>query len=215
MAFADLRTPIDGVVYSTDASKSGGCVCESTGLTKLGWQRIRQLQAEGRLHEQGTADVFFEKSADMSAKVRWSYQLPTYVVLIGLFDGMGCLRVSAARMGLTVLGYISCEIDKAAKRVVRLRWPGVIEWNNIESVYRDVVDSTMKSFAGLASVVWLGAGSPCQDLSGLNTSRQGLSGSRSGLTHHVPRIIHLISEVAQLPIHWMVENVASLPHSPW
>ena len=42
----------------------------------------------------------------MSAKVRWSYQLPTYVVLIGLFAGMGCLRVWAARMGLTILGYI-------------------------------------------------------------------------------------------------------------
>ena len=84
----------------------------------------------------------------MSAKVRWSYQLPTYVVLICLFDGMGCLRVSAARLGLTALGYISCEIAKAAKRVVLLKWPGVIEWDNVESVYRDVVDSIMKSFAG-------------------------------------------------------------------
>ena len=126
---------------------------------------------------------------------------------------MGCPRVPADRLGLTLLGYISCEIDKAAKRVVLLRCPGVIKRNNIESVYREVVNNTMQSFAGLTSVVWLGAGSPCQDLSGLNASRQCLSGSRSGLFHHVPRIIHLISEVAKLPIHWMVENVASVLHS--
>ena len=76
------------------------------------------------------------------------YQLPTYVVLICLLDDRGCLRVSAARLSLRALGYISREIDKVARRVFLSRWPGVIEWDNIESVYRDVVDSTMKSFAG-------------------------------------------------------------------
>ena len=100
LAFAYLRTPIDGVVYSTDASNSGGGVCESTGLTKLGWHRIRQPLAEGRLHELGTAYVFFEKSADMSAKVRWSYQLPTYVVLTsaGKKDSWLCLSCEPRKM---------------------------------------------------------------------------------------------------------------------
>ena len=73
LAFADLRTPVDGVIHSTDASIPGSGVFESAELTKLCWQRIRQLQAEGRLHELVSAHVFFEKSADMSAAVWWPY----------------------------------------------------------------------------------------------------------------------------------------------
>ena len=40
-----------------------------------------------------------------------------------------------------VIGYISCEIDKTAKRVVRRHWPGVIEWGSVVSVTKEMIEN--------------------------------------------------------------------------
>ena len=177
---------------------------ESTGLSSEGWRRIEELKRDGQLHEAGLAEVFFEEDSLEPVPVPGARNGPSHVLVIGLFDGMGCLRIAAERMGLKVIGYISSEIDRSAKRLVRLRWPGVVEWNDISQVDRDVVERTLLSFAGLVSVVWIGAGIPCQDLSGYNKS------GKDHLIGHVPRIIHLVHESLKVPIVWMVENVASM-----
>eukprot|EP00959_Pyramimonas_sp_CCMP1952_P192349 4022080-Pyramimonas_sp.AAC.1 len=38
------------------------------------------------------------------------------VFLIGVFDGVGCAAVAPSRLGCTIAGYASSEIDKNAKR---------------------------------------------------------------------------------------------------
>ena len=100
------------------------------------------------------------------------------VLYIGLFDGLGGLRPALEKLGASVAGYIICENPKAAKRLVRLRWPGVIEWGDITKLTYEVVKSPLEAFAGLISLVVLAAGSPCQDLSGANIRGTGLRGSR-------------------------------------
>ena len=55
----------------------------------------------------------------------------------------------------------------------------------------------------------IGAGSPCQDLSALNATRQGLD-EKSKLFYEVPRVTSLVKEEFQVPVESFVENVASM-----
>ena len=47
-----------------------------------------------------------------------------------LFDGIAALMCG--------LGRLNCEIDKNCKRLVRKRWPGVLELGDITSVNYDI-----------------------------------------------------------------------------
>ena len=59
-------------------------------------------------------------------------------------------------------------------------------------------------------LILVGAGSPCQDLSGLNAAGRGLEGERSRLFFEVPRIIGLVKSHFEVPVEYFVENVASM-----
>ena len=48
----------------------------------------------------------------------------TQVLTIGLFDGIGALRVAADAAGLPVAGHISVEVNPEASRVLESRFPG-------------------------------------------------------------------------------------------
>eukprot|EP00973_Karenia_brevis_P054478 7570449-Karenia_brevis.AAC.1 len=68
-------------------------------------------------------------------------------------------------------------------------------------------------FRRLPSVkfVLITAGSPCQDLSGLNAMRRGLSGNRSKLFFEVVRIWQLVKRLyPKVSVTLMVENVDSM-----
>ena len=167
---------------------------------------MSELIADGACHTSGGLTRVFHGRA---AVERGIFR-PTYVVIVGLFDGMGILRMSAERLGLSIAGYVSCEIDPTAKRVIRLRWPGVVQMGDIRSVMKASVEAVFKTFAGMDFGVWLGAGSPCQSFSALSRFGQGLDGKKSLLLLEVPRVLHLISDVVKRPICWFVENVASM-----
>ena len=63
---------------------------------------------------------------------------PVHVVCVGLFDGLGGLRIALSRLGqsIKVVAYVSSEIDPPAKRLIRKQWPGVVEWGSILNKYR-------------------------------------------------------------------------------
>ena len=58
-----------------------------------------------------------------------------------MFDGLGGLRIALRKLNkyVVVMCYISSEIDKIGKRVVRKHWPGVLEWGSVETVTDDII----------------------------------------------------------------------------
>ena len=115
------------------------------------------------------------------------------ILSIGLFDGIGCLRVALDLLGCDVAGHISIEKDPCARRVVEHHFPGTVHYPDIVEVKeKDVVSWSL--MYGQVQMVILGAGPPCQGVSaGLNSQRKGaLRDERSCLFTHVKRLQTLV-----------------------
>ena len=189
LAYMDFRTEVSQVVTASDASESGGGVTASEGVTPLG-------------------------AIASSCQVRGDVVEPseiTGVLTVGLFDGIGALRSAADALGWNVAGHICVEKSAEARRVVESHFPGTIHVPDVQSVDREMVKQWAQQFTQVA-VVLLGAGPPCQDVSGLNASRKGaLRDERSCLFSHVGRIRGLIKECFPwAQVQALMENVASM-----
>ena len=191
LAYINLRLPCDPVVSVSDASTTGGGFCISRGLSPYG-----HAACSGSTR----GDVY--ESVDVGS-----------VLSVGLFDGISGLRVSLDALGLSVAGHISVEKLPEARRVVEANFPDTIFVNDVEEVSKELVIQWSLKFSQVA-VVAIGAGSPCQGVSGLNSDRRGaLRDSRSCLFSHVPRISSLFR--AAFPwaqVHVLGENVASMDY---
>ena len=95
---------LHGTVTCSDASLSGGGVCCSVGLSPYG-VAASQTSVRGDVPEQ--EDLM-------------------QVLSIGLFDGVGALRVACDAVGLPMLGHISVERDPKARRVVESFFPDTL-----------------------------------------------------------------------------------------
>jgi DNA (cytosine-5)-methyltransferase 1 len=108
-----------------------------------------------------------------------------------LFSGIGGFDLGFERAGMDVRW--QCEIDKAARGVLRRHWPDV-------TLYEDVRDVG----TGAERVNVVVGGFPCQDVS-VAGRRAGLAGERSGLWFEFYRIL------AEVTPEWVViENVPGL-----
>ena len=101
LAFMDFRSRVSDLVTASDASTTGGGVTMSTGLTPAGCVAA-QCKIRGDLVE--PVDI-------------------TGVLTVGLFDGIGALRVAADVLGWNVVGHVSVEKNPEAARVVESRFP--------------------------------------------------------------------------------------------
>jgi DNA (cytosine-5)-methyltransferase 1 len=91
-----------------------------------------------------------------------------------LFSGIG-----GVELGLQASGFsteILCEIDEAARTVLKSRFPNV------------PIHSDVRTLSKLPKVDLLAAGFPCQDLSQAGR-KVGITGNNSGLVQHVFRLI--------------------------
>lgn len=93
-----------------------------------------------------------------------------------LFSGVGGFDLGFERAGFSTA--FVCEIDKAARSVLRLRFPGAVMLDDVRAV----------DGSALPAVDVLTFGSPCQDLSAAG-KRAGLAGERSGLFYEATRIV--------------------------
>lgn len=93
---------------------------------------------------------------------------------VGLFSGIGGIEEGLRRAGWQTR--LLCEIDPAARAVLRQRFPGV------------KISSDIKELAGLPEVDLVTAGFPCQDLSQAGTTK-GINGRKSGLVREVFRLL--------------------------
>ena len=129
LAQLDFRLEPHDQVTASDASTTGGGVTVSRGLTNVG-QMAASCSVRGDV---ASVD-------DM-----------TQILTIGLFDGVGALRVAADAAGLPVAGHVSVEVNAAASRVLESRFPSSILVSDVEAV-----DLTMvKEWAGKFTQVGL------------------------------------------------------------
>ena len=108
-----------------------------------------------------------------------------------LFSGVGGFDLGFERAGMNVRW--QCEIDKAARGVLRRHWPEVTLYEDVRNVGNET-----------ASVDVVMGGFPCQDVS-VAGRRAGLAGERSGLWFEFARVL---SDV--VPQWVVVENVPGL-----
>ncbi|CAK0851959.1 unnamed protein product, partial [Prorocentrum cordatum] len=102
-----------------------------------------------------------------------------------------------------------CTVDKGARRVLRSRWPGLIELGPVEEIHDRQLEALAMFQDRIVAVVVAG-GSPCQDASGVNADRQGAHGARSGLFKRIPKVVSALALVMKVPVHWLVGNVLSM-----
>eukprot|EP00438_Fugacium_kawagutii_P006265 Skav222652 [mRNA] locus=scaffold997:226050:228398:- [translate_table: standard] len=189
LARLDFRLDIHPEVTCSDASTSGGGLCVSSGLTPFG-SIVAAGGLRGQVPEHNTGNN---------------------ILSIGLFDGIGALRVALELLGAPVVGHISVEMLDSAHRVVETHFPGTLFVNNVEEVNSEMVQRWRTQFSQCTLIV-LGAGPPCQGVSGLNADRRGaLRDLRSCLFTHVPRVRDLLSQAFPwCPVHTIMESVQSM-----
>eukprot|EP00438_Fugacium_kawagutii_P032712 Skav229132 [mRNA] locus=scaffold1875:29835:33416:+ [translate_table: standard] len=189
LARLDFRLDMHPTVTCSDASTQGGGACVSAGLTALGG-----MVSAGKIRGQVP-----ECCPEMS------------VLSIGLFDGVAALRVALDCLNVHVCGHVSVEIREEAHRVVEANFPGSLMVNSVEEVDMAMVRSWSTLFTQ-CSMVLIGAGPPCQGVSGLNASRKGaLKDLRSSLFVHVDRIRQLVaSAFPWCAVHSIMESVSSM-----
>lgn len=109
--------------------------------------------------------------------------------IAGLFAGIGGLELGLQRAGHSTK--LLCEIDPRARRILGLRFPGIRQHGDIETLSR------------LPKCDLVTAGFPCQDLSQCGQTK-GIAGSQSSLVNEVFRLV----ENSSNPPEWLLfENV--------
>ena len=212
LAFSDIRAPISGLVTASDASETGGGCCVSGGLTSEGLQELEKASSQepsmtGRLVDTEKLDSCTLPIQKILGKVP---STPcARILIVGLFDGIAGLLCAVSRLPVIVVGFAASEIESKAKKLVRKRWPGVIELGDITKVDDNMIQSLARTYSGIVDFVLVGAGSPCQDLSSLLFEGKGLAGERSKLFFEVPRIVRLLRSCFKA-VHFFVENVFSM-----
>ncbi len=183
----DLLTGFNPVVTCSDASESGGAVALATGLSPAGCELASRISC-GEMEP-----------------------LPAELLVISCFNGLGgCFRAYDL-VGIRPAALISIEIDKAAKRVVRITWPHALEIHDINDVTREMVTSWANMFPRVKEVhAW--GGFPCVHLSSARAGRMNLAGEGSNLFFKLVEVIELLEEVftPRATVEFVIENVFSM-----
>jgi len=116
--------------------------------------------------------------------------------VLSLFDGISCGMVALERAGISVEQYSAYEINKYAIQISQKNYP------NIEQK-GDVTHTDFSEYAGFDLLI---GGSPCQDLSIIQSAdRAGLNGRKSRLFYFYLQALNTVK-----PKYFLFENVASM-----
>ena len=189
LARLDFRLQVAGRVTASDASSSGGGACVTTGLTDYGAAAA---------------------NASVRGDIPEAHDL-VQVLSVGLFDGVGCLRMACDVLGLPMAGHVSVEKSPEGRRVVEAAFASSIFVEDVNIVDEEMVAGWACRFSQVGLVL-LGAGPPCQGVSGLNADKRGaLKDLRSCLFQHVPRIKELLRKgFPWAQVRCIMESVASM-----
>ena len=115
--------------------------------------------------------------------------------VLSLFDGMSGGQLALHSAGIEYDAYYSSEIKPHAIAVTQHNFPETIQ----------VGDVTELTKSDLPKIDLLIGGSPCQDLTILGQSREGLEGKKSSLFFEYVRLLNELK-----PKYFLLENVASM-----
>ena len=114
--------------------------------------------------------------------------------IISLFDGLSAGHLAAIDAGIDIGNYYASEIDKPAISVTQYNFPDTIQIGDVRNVTPKIFREGKKILIG---------GSPCQDISNLSTSKEGLNGEKSSLFYEYLRIKNELN-----PDYFLLENVS-------
>lgn len=186
----NLRAQVTETTTASDASSTGGAVGKATALTRSGTEFV---------------------ASDLSV-LGAPRRIP--VLLLSLFNGIGCAFRCYDLCGVSPMVAISYELDAAGNRVTSRRWPHVQIEKDVRSITEETIRSWMYAHPEVEEIhVW--AGFPCVDLSKVKAGRMNLDGAESSLFFEIPRIIKDVRKVFgyRFPVKYCVENVASMDES--
>eukprot|EP00435_Cladocopium_sp_Y103_P022492 s823_g5.t1 len=187
---ANLRAGLSSTTTASDASSSGGAVGRSDELTPEGQEfTVADLQ---------------QRSAGV----------PAPILVLSLFNGVGCAYRCYDLCGVQPQVGISYELNKAANRVVSRRWPFVQLEGDVRDLTIEVIRSWRYKYPEIQEIhVW--GGFPCVGLSSVRAGRLNLEDPQSGLFYEMIRIIRDIRQVFgfRFPVIYVAENVASMDSS--
>ena len=116
--------------------------------------------------------------------------------VLSLFDGMSCGQIALNRCGIKYENYFASEIKKHAIEVTQHNYPKTIQLGNIKDIKKQ----------DLPQIDLILAGSPCQDFSRGNKTRDGLDGQKSSLFFEFYRLYKECK-----PKYFILENVIMPP----
>ena len=112
--------------------------------------------------------------------------------VLSLFDGMSCGQLALQKANVNYDNYFASEIKKHAIKCTQRNFPNTKQIGDV----RDIKASD------LPEIDLLIGGSPCQDFSRGNATRDGLQGLKSGLFFEYLRLLKELK-----PKYWLLENV--------
>ena len=129
------------------------------------------------------------------------------VLSVGLFDGIGALRVALDLLEVDVQGHVAVEQSTEATRVVEAAFPGVLKVQDVA-----LVDSAMVQWWALKFLPGVSCGLRCgAALSGRFGALRALRDLRSVLYKHVKRVEGLFRRhFPWCQVHTLMESVASM-----
>ena len=185
-----LRAGISDVTTASDASSTGGAVGCSRSLTPAGSQFA---------------------SADLTGQSAGK-RIP--VLLVSLFNGIGCAFRCYDLCGVMPEVCISYEISAPANRVTSRRWPHVQIKGDIKSLTAEEMKTWRYLYPQVEELHFWG-GFPCSDLSSAKYGRDNLEGAQSSLFWEFIRVIKTARSVFgfSFKVKYVAENVASMDES--
>ena len=188
LAQMNLRLGFSEEVTASDASEFGGGFCVSKKLTPMG-VHASHCGVRGDLPE-----------LDDHCQV----------LTVGLFDGIGALRVAADGLLLPMAGHLSSEVSPEASRVLESHFPDSVSIGAVQDITEDMVVQWACKYSNVGVVI--AGGPPCQGVSGLNSDRKGaLRDARSALFPHVGRVYVLCKRHFRwAQVHYFMESVFSM-----
>eukprot|EP00438_Fugacium_kawagutii_P002308 Skav226067 [mRNA] locus=scaffold211:609064:615202:- [translate_table: standard] len=183
----DLSSEVSHVTTASDASSSGGAVGISRSLTSSG-------------------NRFVE--ADLQ-QVQGGVRIP--VLVLSLFNGIGCCFRCYDLCGVQPLVGLSYEISKEANRVTSRRWPWVQQMGDVRELTAEVIRDWRYKYPEVEEIhLW--GGFPCVDLSSAKFGRKNLEGSESSLFWELIRVLKTVRQVYgfSFQVIYFAENVASM-----
>ena len=186
LLYMDLRAPTVSLVTCSDASEEGGGVCFSSRITS-----------------RGTARVGLAQRATKGGRT------PT-LGLLELFSGISGARRALELLGITPAVHVHAETDPAAQRVCTNMYPDAISLGDVTTITDASFGEALKDTMEVTH--WLEvSGPPCQNVSGLNASRSGVTGKQSSLAMEVPRIRKVLASCfPSASVGHLMENVATM-----